>query len=59
MIICIKWVNIKLFELTNDKVKRKYGIVSIGSCIFVNNSSVPVESNRFSKWQAHAYHRKV
>ena len=25
----------------------------------MNNSLVPIESNRFSKWQAHAYHRKV
>ena len=49
----------KLLGLTNNKVKRKYGIVSIGSWTFVNNFSVPIESNRFSKWQAHAYHRKV
>ena len=49
----------KLLGLTNNKVKRKYGIVSIGSRTFENNSSVPIESNRFSKWQAHAYHRKV
>ena len=49
----------KLLGLTNNKVKRKYGTGSIGSWTFVNNSSVPVESNRFSKWQAHAYHRKV
>ena len=59
MIICIKWVKIKLFRLTNNTVKRKYGIVPIGSWTFVNNSSAPIESNRFSKWQAHAYHRKV
>ena len=25
----------------------------------MNNSSVPIESNRFSKWQAHAHHKKV
>ena len=49
----------KLLGLTNNKVKRKYGFVSIGSWTFVNNCSVPIDSNRFSKWQAHAYHRKV
>ena len=49
----------KLLGLTNNKVERKYGIVSIGSWTFVNSSSVPIVSNRFSKWQAHAYHRKV
>ena len=65
MIICIKWVknqtdcHSKLLRLINNKVKRKYGIVSIGSWTFENNSSVTIESNRFSKWQAHAYHRKV
>ena len=49
----------KLLGLTNNKVKRKYGIVFIGSWTFVNNSSLPIESNRFSKWQAHDNHRKV
>ena len=50
---------IKLLGLTNNKVKRKYGIVSIGSWTFMCNSSVPIESIRFSKCQAHAYHRKA
>ena len=45
----------KLLWLTNNKVKRKYGIISIGSWTFVNNSSVPIESNRFSNWQAHVW----
>ena len=49
----------KLLGLTNNKVKRKYGIVSISSWTFVNNSSFPIEWNRFSKWQAYTYHRKV
>ena len=64
MIICIKWVKMKGIAIVNCSdwqiiVRRWYGIVSIGLWTFKDNSSVPVESNRFSKWQAHAYLRKV
>ena len=61
MIICIKWVKIKRIAIVNCsdrkiiKSKESMALVRDHSWII----SVPIESNRFSKWRAHAYHRSI